>query len=912
MDLQFSFVESLKEVLGIKSRTTEAEKASLNISKQIITAVQNQNRELSDQKTISKQISKNKDLQNKAAKLADLYSKNLGRTEKGNYSKAKSALNTIEEQNQAREKYLEHAIATGRLDQAHLDAIDSTIQGAEDALAAADQMLGKNAKIALYTEMNAEQLAKETAERERQLGLLKQIETNMGLIGKASKALGNLPVVGQAFTDSFAAAQKRIIDITTETGKVPDKLEAAKIQLQELEGIAKGAFLAAVVKQALELDKNLNNVQRSTGQTETQVNGLNYELQAASVASGNMYITSNDMLKTFSAITSQIGMSAEVLGTEAIVEATALTDQMGLSADQAGNFAVQARISGKSVEGAGEGVFETVNNFNKLNKTAFNASDILKDVAETSKDIGAQFGFNTATLAEATIQAKELGLELSDLNGIANKLVDFQSSIESELEAELLTGQQLNLEKARELALTNDLAGLGKELESQGITAAKYSKMNRIQQEATASALGMSTDQMGKMLYSQELNNLSAEEFKAKYGEQNYEAAKQVDIQDKLQKALAKIADAVAPIVTLFANLVSNALVLYSVIGVYLFSKLKTMGSFFSGMKDNLKESASFAKQILSSMFSKKGAAATAEPGADVEGDVKDKLKEKIGLGDKTDEAAPTETTAAPEPSLGEKLGKTGEGAGKGLTALAEGLKSFASGKVLLGALNLLPTAVGLLALVAGVPAMFALAAVGVAAGTGITALGTGLAAFGQAMKTLGPAGLAYAAAGLALLVGSLIGIGFALNLASPAIEAFGNIIIGVLGAVPGIVTAIANGFVTMFSAITSNIGSVLLLGPALLGIAAGLAAMSFAGFGALPIIGALTALGIAGAGLSMLGGMMGGEEAKKPTAEEPSGEMAQVVVLLKELITAVKAEGKVYLDGQAVGKALALSSYKT
>jgi hypothetical protein len=206
---------------------------------------------------------------------------------------------------------------------------------------------------------------------------------------------------------------------------------------------------------------------------------------------------------------------------------------------------------------------------------------------------------------------------------------------------------------------------------------------------------------------------------------------------------------------------------------------------------------------------------------------------------------------------------------------------------------------------------MFALAAVGVAAGTGITALGTGLAAFAEAMKVAGPA-LPYAAAGLFLLVGSLAGIGFALKVATPAIEAFGNIIIGVLGAVPGIVTAIANGFVTMFSAITSNIGSVLLLGPALLGIAAGLAAMSVAGIGALPIIGALTALGIAGAGLSMLRGMMGGEEAKKPTAEEPSGEMAQVVILLKELITAVKAEGKVYLDGQAVGKALALSSYKT
>ena len=339
-------------------------------------------------------------------------------------------------------------------------------------------------------------------------------------------------------------------------------------------------------------------------------------------------------------------------------------------------------------------------------------------------------------------------------------------------------------------------------------------------------------------------------------------------------------------------------------------------------MKDNLKESAAFAKQVYSSIFSKKE---KKEGGTDIAKTIAKKLSDKqiaAGFGGKKakDELLasqgggppPVTTAAAPEPSLGEKLGETGEGAGKGLTELAKGLTAMGTVAVLFGAFNLIPTAVGLLLMVAGIPALFALAAVGPPAGTGLAALGTGLAAFGQAMKALGPTGLAYAAAGLALLVGSLIGIGFALNLAAPAIEAFGNIVIGVLGAVPGIVTAIANGFVTMFSAITSNIGSVLLLGPALLGIAAGLAAMSFAGFGALPIIGALTALGIAGAGLSMLGGMMGGEEAKKPTAEEPSGEMAQVVVLLKELITAVKAEGKVYLDGQAVGKVLALSSYKT
>jgi hypothetical protein len=921
LSMLFSISETIKEQIGLKSRVLEIDRTALNISKKITEASQNQNKGLESRDKLEKQISKNKKLQERAALLAKSYTQDLFGTHKKNYDLALRLqkenikdLATIQQMQDTAEE-------TGKLDKKTLAALKKAITDRDILLNKMDKSIAKNAQIAIQAELAADELNKETLQREKELALLNEIEKKMGFLGKATKALGQLPVVGQAFADSFAAAEARMKAITEETGKVPNGLEAAKIQLQELEGIAKKAFLAAVVKEAFELDKNLNNIQRSTGQTEAQVNGLNYALQGASAASGNFYMTSSDMLETFSEITKQIGMSAEVLGAQAVVEATALKDQMGLSAEQAGNFAVQARISGKSVEGAGEGVFETVNNFNKLNKTAFNASDILKDVAETSKDIGAQFGFNTAALAEATVQAAELGLELSDLNSIADKLTDFQSSIQSELEAELLTGQELNLEKARELALTNDLAGLGKELESQGITAAKYSKMNRIQQEATASALGMSTDQMGKMLYSQELNAIGAENFKAQYGEQTLEATKQVNIQDKLQKALTKIADALSPIVAAFADIVSHAGVLYSIIGLYIFSKVKTIGSFFSGMKDDLKESASFAKQIFKSIFGKKDG-----KGTDIGKTIAKKLSDKqilAGFGGKKakDELLasqgggppPVTTTAAPEPSLGEKLGETGEGASKGLKALAEGLKSFADGKVFLGALNLIPTAAGLLAMVAGIPAMLALAAVGIPAGTGLAALGTGLKAFGEAMKALGPMGLAYAAAGLGLLVGSLMGIGFALNLAAPAIEAFGNIIIGVLGAVPGIITAIANGFVTMFSAITSNIGSVLLLGPALLGIAAGLAAMSFAGIGALPVIGALTALGVAGMGLAALSGALGGEEAKKPepTTEAP-GEMTEVVALLKELIAAVKTEGKVVLDGQAVGKALALSSYKT
>ena len=56
-----------------------------------------------------------------------------------------------------------------------------------------------------------------------------------------------------------------------------------------------------------------------------------------------------------------------------------------------------------------------------------------------------------------------------------------------------VNSKELNLERARMFALTNNMAGVQEELAKQGITAEKFAGMNRIAQEATAKAMGMST-----------------------------------------------------------------------------------------------------------------------------------------------------------------------------------------------------------------------------------------------------------------------------------------------------------------------------------------------------------------------------------------------------------------------------------
>ena len=55
-------------------------------------------------------------------------------------------------------------------------------------------------------------------------------------------------------------------------------------------------------------------------------------------------------------------------------------------------------------------------------------------------------------IAKAVTQAKLLGAEIKDIADASKQLLQFESSIEAELEAELLTGKQLNLERARSAA----------------------------------------------------------------------------------------------------------------------------------------------------------------------------------------------------------------------------------------------------------------------------------------------------------------------------------------------------------------------------------------------------------------------------------------------------------------------------
>ncbi len=128
---------------------------------------------------------------------------------------------------------------------------------------------------------------------------------------------------------------------------------------------------------------------------------------------------------------------------------------------------------------------------------------VLKDIAENT-EVFANFSSDGGKgLMRAAIQAKKLGISLGTVANTADSLLDFQSSLNAEMEASAMLGRQVNLQKARELALTGDMEGLQKEILNVVGSEAEFNKMNVMQRRSLAQALGMEVGQLQKVVMNQ-------------------------------------------------------------------------------------------------------------------------------------------------------------------------------------------------------------------------------------------------------------------------------------------------------------------------------------------------------------------------------------------------------------------------
>ena len=243
---------------------------------------------------------------------------------------------------------------------------------------------------------------------------------------------------------------------------------------------------------------------RALGMSADSALKVRNEFSKIAFQSNSIFINSEKLMQSQEELTGILGtnniLSGKILETNSL-----LKDIAGLEAETRGEIVQSSIITGKSVEATTKSVLAQVVGLQKATGIGFNFQKILKEASSLGGYLGLSFAKYPDKLTKSLVTVKAMGLELKQLDSMADSFLDFESSISNEFEAQLLTGKNINLMKAREAFLNKDLAGAAAEITSQVGSSGDFLKINRIQAESLSKAFGMSRDQLGEMLKKQEL-----------------------------------------------------------------------------------------------------------------------------------------------------------------------------------------------------------------------------------------------------------------------------------------------------------------------------------------------------------------------------------------------------------------------
>ena len=344
----------------------------------------------------------------------------------------------------------------------------------------------------------AEKLKKALEEEEKKR---KNIEERVGLTGKLIKGVGDIPVIGKMMDGEKALGA---MNKAAEDGAGKFKtmgvgiLEVGK-QIQK--HMTDPLFIIVnLVKSGLQFDKEVTSLGKNLSMSREEAKMMRHEFSNMATDLGEMAITSTEMQAGFNMVNNALGTASTTIRADIVVEAGRMQKLMNMSEEAIMGFAGHAMRSGKDMKAIKIEALGSLNAVEKQTGIRLNETKMLEKVGKIQGQISAQLGGDPARIMEAAAAANSLGMELEAVAAAGKQMLNFEQSIAAELEAELLTGKQLNLERARLAALTGDYETLTEEINKNVGDFGDFSKMNVLQQDALAKSLGMTTDQLSNQL----------------------------------------------------------------------------------------------------------------------------------------------------------------------------------------------------------------------------------------------------------------------------------------------------------------------------------------------------------------------------------------------------------------------------
>lgn len=253
-------------------------------------------------------------------------------------------------------------------------------------------------------------------------------------------------------------------------------------------------------------DKQITEIANKMGITKKEAQGIREQIIGISKVGENEVLLREEVYKTWLLTNEQLGIAVK-LNSEFLQDISMIKNRIGLSDDAMKGLTLSTG-AGEKIASDMVGQIAATNNLQKLQgKTIIDNKTLLEKTFKVVGYLRAAFQGNTSELAKSVAQAHMLGTNIEKVNSIADGFLNFESSISAELESQLLTGRNINLDQARYFALTNNISGLMSEIHDNFPSWKEFNSQNRIAAEAQAKAFGMSKDEMSDMIYEQETLN---------------------------------------------------------------------------------------------------------------------------------------------------------------------------------------------------------------------------------------------------------------------------------------------------------------------------------------------------------------------------------------------------------------------
>ena len=397
--------------------------------------------------------------------------------------------------------------------------LDSMVDTYSDLGAGASKLLGIDKDLAILIEKQAQGVENMSDDEKKLLATkLKTVKANEDVAKSISGQLG--------FLKTFKNISKAINTV---------------LMANPLLAIA--AVVVAIIGLVVKLNGILNETMREFGTSAKESGKIAIKLKVAQFQGLKMGLTAEEIKGSFVAINDTLG-GVNNASAKFITQLTDASVRTGTTAEEFSKIlAIQESISSSTRE---QLMAQTELIRANIEISGILPASVFKDVAANTQAFAEFAKDGGKNVFDAALAAKKLGLNLGTVVNIADSLLDFESSIEKQMEASMLIGRDINLDKARELALNNDLEGAMEEVVKQVGSEAEFNELNRIQRKALAESVGVNVEELSRMVRNQGKGEA------ARVGSATEEVAKKqdkmLDLTQEIAFGVGKTADGVKSI----------------------------------------------------------------------------------------------------------------------------------------------------------------------------------------------------------------------------------------------------------------------------------------------------------------------------------------------------------------------------